>query len=174
MVGIIAGRHADAALRFHEHVVVGRRPVLALDDDVRFGKPLFDVAMPDLDVLQQVAGLVLLVDQGGIWLPSLLGAGHHRQRFVLDLDKAQRLRCDLGSICGDDGHSIAQVADLVVAQGRPVGDNQAMAVAAWHVLVGQNGVYAGQGCCLAGVDGQDPGMRVSGAQCGSIEHPGKT
>ena len=173
MVGIVAGRHADAALWLHEHVVVGGRPILTLHDDVCLGKSPIDVAMPDFDVLQQVAGLVLFVDQRGIWLSGLLGAGHHRQRFVFGLNERQGFPCNLRRVSRDDGHRVTQVADLVVAQRRPVLDDQPMPVAAGHVLVRQHGVHAGQCRCAAGVNGKNPGVRILGAQRGPVEHAGE-
>ncbi|MEJ2211151.1 MAG: hypothetical protein P8129_19210 [Anaerolineae bacterium] len=111
-----------------------------------------------------------LVDQGGVRLAGLLGAGSHRQGLVLDLDQVQRLAGDLGRVGGHHGHRVAQVADLVVAQHGPVVVDQAVSVAARHVGVGQHGAHAGQSLGLAGVDGQDAGVGIFGPQRGAVQH----
>ena len=82
VVPIIARRHPDAALGFQEHVIVRRRTILTLDDDVRLCQAACHVSLPDHHVFQQVARLPRFVHERGIRLPCARWAVHHLQRLV--------------------------------------------------------------------------------------------
>ena len=62
-----------ARLRLQEGVIQAGRPVLPLNDDIRFSEALLHIAFAHLDALEEVAAIV---DQGSVRGQSLLRRSH--------------------------------------------------------------------------------------------------
>ncbi len=138
--------------------VLAADPVQALDHDLAGG---LRVAVAQRDVPDQVAVGV----QGG-GAEGLLGVGDRVEEFVLDGDRGRGEACGVGVVGGDGGDGLAVVAHDVVGEHGPVGDPAAVGGGAGHVGVGDDGAHAGHLRGGLGVDGEDPGVGVRGAQHG--------
>src|SRR5690606_30398 len=170
---IVAGGHADGALRLKEGVLDRRRVVGPLDDHIGLFEALLDVAVAHLNVLEQVAGLPLLVDDRSVLAAGIDRVVHDAERLVLNLDEADRLFCDLRRLRRDNGDRVAHVANLVAAQAGPVLVDDAVNVLTGDILVREHGMNTGQRLRLAGVDAEDAGVRVIGTLGACIEHAGE-
>ncbi len=154
----VGARHGQSGLGADGGGVLAADPVQALDHDVAGG---FRVAVAERDVPDQVAVGV----QGG-GAEGLLGVGDRVEELVLDRDRGGGEPCGVGVVGGDGGDGLAVVAYDVVREHRPVGDPAAVRGGAGHVGVGDDGADAGHLGGGRGVDGEDPGVGVRGAQHG--------
>ena len=99
---------------------------LALDDDVRLGEALLDVALDVLEVLGEVAqrvGLLpelrrlqVVVEQGSAVLHPLRGGQDGRQDLVPDVDQGQRLLRDVRARRRDSGDGVSAVERLLIGE----------------------------------------------------------
>ncbi len=90
---VVGVEPADDDMRLDGGVLLPRRPVFTLQDQVRLLEPLRDVAQLPVDVARQVPGGVLdagrvrlVVDHGGAAVHRVLHVEHRGQHLVLDLD----------------------------------------------------------------------------------------
>ena len=114
----------------------------------------------------------LPVDQGRALGHGLLGAPHHGQLLVVHLDQSLGLRQGFRVLCGHNTHGVTQIVRDVSHgnHGVPVLFQMAHLVAAGNVGGGKHARYAGQGLGLLGVNRQDPGPGIGGADGGGVQH----
>lgn len=113
--GAEVGHHAARLDRRSGRAVVDDAP---LDDDVGLGERLVDVPAAQRPVVDLV-GAELLVDERRAVLERGLGVDHHRQRLVVDEHVFRGVDHRVLVLADDDGHGVADVADLPAGQ-RPV------------------------------------------------------
>lgn len=175
---VLAG-HGETRLGAEEGLVLHAEVVVARDDHVgarggRGGVAAHDrLAVHDVgvrDVAAVVVGAVLVdEDRAGGGGGGLVG--DERQLPVLHLDLGGGAARGLRVVGGDDRDRLAVVADLAVGEDRGVPDLQpVVAHVGGQVVVGHDGVHAGGGERLAGVDGDDLGVCDGGAQDLAPEH----
>jgi len=150
-----------------------RRTVGALHDYVRLGEALLHLAVPHLDVLDQVSAGAVRVQLRRIRLQGIARVGHRLQHLVLHIDQRQRLPCDLRRLRRHQRNRIAHVARRIRAPGkdRPVVFHQAVARVARHIGACQHRVHARQRARPLRVDPDDARVRMFAAQRRPEEHP---
>ncbi len=180
---VVGVEPADDDVRLDGGVLLARRAVLALHDEVGLLEALLDVAQLAVDVAGEVARGVLdarrvglVVDHRRAPVHRVLHVEHGRQHLVLHLDAPQRLLGDGPRVGRDGGHAVADVPDLGVEQVGVVGRRLGKRLAgrgvrdARHVLVGQHRVHAGQRLGAAGVDPRDARMGMRARQDLADQH----
>ena len=144
---VASREQAEALIR----EAVGELPVEAAYFTVPFMRnPDFVGREEDLERLHQALtgeGLV------GICPAGLLRAGNHGQWFVADVDQLDCLRGYLVRVSGKDRHCVAEVANLVVAQHRPIMEDESVPIPARYVAVREHNVDTWEAQRTAGVDG---------------------
>ncbi len=164
----VRARHSQARLGADRGRVLPADLVEALDDHLA---DRLRVAAAQRQVAEEVA-----VGVQRRRVEGLLGIGQRLQHLVLDHDRGGRQPGGVGVVGGDGGDRLTVVADHLGGQDRTVGDHPAVrravrgaALAGRQVGGGDHGVHAGDGEGGRGVDRQDPGVRVRGAQHGAPE-----
>lgn len=169
----VLGGHREPRLGAEERLVLHAEDVFAGDHDVGPGAARRDVAVDDglavHDVrVRGVRGVVVvaaLVEQGRAGGGGTGLVGDEGQFLVDHLDLGRRAAGRLGVVGGDQGDRLAVVADPAVGEGRGVLDLQAVVLhLGGQVVVGEDRVDPCLGQGLAGVDGDDAGVGVRGAQ----------
>ena len=152
--------------------VLGREDVLI--GEIRILEPLLDIAFPDLgmgdDVGPRVGGeralhLVfadVLVDQGRARLHRLERIGDLRQLFVFDIDQVDGLAGNFFACRGYRRHRFTSVANYPPGEERLVANRRAEPVR--YVLAGDHRAHPPLVARAAGIDGDNPGMRVRRTQ----------
>ena len=141
-----------------------------LDDDVRVGESLIYVAPRQCQRLaadQVTAG----VDRGGVGLQRHPRVCDEGQQLVLHSYQGQCIFGDILVIGGHRRNLVADEPDLGV-QDRHVGRDAALGGVALGYVKG--GKYRSNACklfSLAGVHGDDPGVRVRTSKYPAVEHP---
>lgn len=148
----VGTRYREARLRADGGGVLAADPVEALDDDLA-GR--VRVAVAQRDVPDQVA-----VGVQRFCLEGLLGVGHRVEYFVLDDDRRGGHARGVGVVGGDGGDGLPVVAYDLGGEHRAVGPAPAVQFGARHVLVRDDGPYAGHVPRVGGVDGEDARVRV--------------
>lgn len=154
----VGAGHGEAGLGADGGRVLAAHPVQALDDDLA---DRVRVAELQGDVPDQVA---VGVQRGRREGPLRVDDG--LQDLVLDVDGGGGEPGRVGVVGGHGGDGLAVVPDGVLGEDGAVGDAAPVHGVARDVLVGHHGPNAGQRDGLRGVDGQDAGVRVRGAQDG--------
>ncbi len=126
------------------------------------------IALDDLLVAHHVAARVQLRQRVVVRGP--LRVDDRLQYLVVDDDALQRPPRGLRVVGGDQRDRLALVAHHADGQHRLVGELQAVAVLARHVLGGQHGLHPGHRHCRADVDRLDPRVRVRAAQRRPPQH----
>ena len=96
------------------------RAVLALQDQVGLGKASLHIAIFQVIGGLEVAGSMMLVQNGGIGLGCLFGVTDHRQRFIGYLDQLEGRFGNGFAFGSDQRNSVADIAHLVMAEHRPI------------------------------------------------------
>ena len=149
VVGLLAGLVAVAALDGEEHLLVAEAEVLLVA------------------VVLKEAGIEL----GGAVGLGLLDVEHGGQDLVVDLDEADGLLAELLGLGGDEGDAVADVAQVLVADLLDRGQAlQELLGELGLVLVGDDGVDAGQGLGLRRVDVLYHGMRIGAGHQLGVQH----
>lgn len=152
----VGAGHGESGLGTDRGRVLAADAVQALDDDLAG-----DVRVPvaQRDVADQIA--VGVQRFGG---EGLLRVGDRFEDLVLDGDGRGGEPGRVGVVGGDRGDRLAVVADQVGREDRAVDDPAAVRALPGDVLVRDDGPYARHLDGGRGVDGQDPGVRVRGAE----------
>jgi hypothetical protein len=175
----VLGRDREAGLRAEERLVLHAEGVLALDDEVRAFPSGCHVAANDRLAVQdvrvrdvaEVVVVAALVDEDRVRRGRGQLVGDDREFTVLDLDLGGCAARGLRVVGGHDRDRLAVVADLAVREHRGVLDLQAVVLhVGRQVVVRHDGVDAGRREGLAGVDGDDLGVRDRGTQDLAPQH----
>lgn len=153
--------HGEPGLGADGRRVLAADPVEALDDDLAGD---VRVAEPQRDVADQIA-----VGVQRFGLERLLRVGDRLQHLVLDRDGGRGEPGGVRMVGGDRGDGLAVVADQFGREDGAVGDRASVRGVAGDVGVRDHRVDAGHRGRLGRVDGEDPGVRVRGAQYGGPE-----
>jgi len=168
------------------------RAELALDDDVGFAKPLFDVAAPQLHAVRDVgrprrafrrAPLCheVVVKNCGAGLQRIVQGHDRRQRVVDDVDERNRLPGDVERRGRDGGDRVARVEHFrvrehvvahVVELESPF-THRELRGGFGNVSPGDDGLHASQSSRATRVDRDDARVSVRAAQHRAVEHAGK-
>ena len=169
----VTRRHRQRALRLQKGVLGHRRAVRALDDDVGRGEPRLHVAVPHLDMLEQVPIGTVRVQLRRVRLQRIPRIGDRRQHLVIDADQRQRLLRDLRRLCHRQRDRVPDIACRIASarENRPVVFDQPVPRIARHVRVGQHRVHALQRTRRVGVDAANPRVGVFAAQRRPEKHP---
>jgi hypothetical protein len=159
---VLAG-HGQAGLGAEERLVLHADLVVALHGDLSLGP---GVAEADLEVPEQVA-----VGVDGRGRQGRLGVDQGLGDLVVDGDGGRGPAGGLRVVGGDRGHRLAVGADHQVGEDRLVVVLEAVGAAAPEVVVGDDGMDAGDGEGGGGVEGPDAGRGVGAAQGRAPEHP---
>lgn len=175
----VLGGDGEAGLGAEEGLVLHAEDVLALDDHVRAlagrGHVAADdrLAVEDVRVwdVAEVVVVAALVDEDRVRRGRGGLVGDDRQFAVLHLDLGGGAARGLRVVGGDDRDGLAVVADLAVGENGGVLDLQTVVPhLGRQVVVRHDGVDAGRGEGLGGVDGDDLGVGDRGAQDLAPEH----
>ena len=139
-------------------------------------KPLFHIAVPHLDVLEQVAVFAGLGGHGRVGRAGEHGVIDHRQHIVFDLDQAQRFGCNLFVVGRDNRDGIAHVAHFLAYahHHRPVEMDQAVNVLTGDVRGGQDGRSRRAALSPCGCRCEDDRVRVGRTQRAGEQHAGES
>lgn len=157
----VGSGHGEAGLGADRCRVLAADAVQALDDDLADD---LRIAVAQRDVADQVA--VGVQRLGG---ERLLRVGDRFQHLVLDGDRGSGQSGGVRVVGGDRGNRLAVVAHQVRREDGSVDDAAAVGLLAGDVLVGDDGADARHPDRARGVDGQDAGVRVRGAEHGRPE-----
>ena len=169
----VSRRHRQRALRLQKGVLGHRRTVGALDHDVRRGEPRLHVAVPHLDMLEQVPVGTVRVQLRRVRLQRIPRIRDRLQHLVIDADQRQRLLRDLRRLRHRQRNRVADVACRKGAarKDRPVVFDQPVPRVARHVRVRQHRVHALQRTRRVRVNAANPRVRVFAAQRCPEKHP---
>ena len=172
----------DGDVGFHRHVLHRRVGVLALDDPLRFGEALFDVALAALgqigDVraglrregrLDKVVAREIRMHQRRAGRERVHVVEDRRQHFVFDLDELDRRVGDRPRVGGHRRHRFAEVPDFVLGQNVLVDHVKAEPVR--EIMAGEDRAHAGQALGARHVDAANLGPRVRALLDLRVEHP---
>lgn len=118
------------------------------------------------------------VQDGSAGAHGVLGVGDMREQFVRHLDPPAALLGRLLARRDDGGDPLSDVPDRVVQDAGVVGVLGGVLVPGagvqrgGGVLMGEDGVHAGDPQRGGGVDGEDAGVRMRGAEELHVEQPG--
>lgn len=157
----VGAGHGESGLGADGCRVLAADAVQALDDDLADD---LGVAVAQRDVADQVA--VGVQRLGG---ERLLRVGDRFQHLVLDGDRGSGQPGGVRVVGGDRGDGLAVVADQVGGEDGAVDDAAPVVALAGDVLVGDDRADARHLGGGRGVDRQDAGMRVRGAEHGRPE-----
>ena len=177
-------------MRLDVTLVHGRGPEVPLDDDLRLGEPLLDVAFFEDQVRSDIARLARLlarrigeqvfVQERRARPHRLANVHHRRQQLVIDLDEPDRLRGDVRARRRDRGEGVTAVERLVpghdvaahVAEVHVAPLAQVRDAAALREIRGRDHrEHPRQRRRLARVNGLDPRVGMRTAQHLAMRHP---
>ena len=105
-----------------------------------------------------------------------LGVNHRRQRLVVDLDQVEGVLGEITVGGDDDGHRLADIADLADSDGptfdRRLDPDHQAGGGCRHVVGGQYGGHARRLARGVGADCHDAGMGMRRAQDGCLQRVG--
>ena len=173
----LAVRHREARLWPEEGLILDADVVDARHHDLalRVGIAVRDHEVPD-DVRSRVVAIAVphrrpvFVERLDLGRP--LHVGDDRELLVGDDDRLGRAARLLGVLGRDERDRLTVVADAIGGEHRLVGELEAVRLRAGNVVVGQDGVHAGQQERRAEIDLDDPRVRVRAPQRVAPEHPG--
>ena len=147
------------------------------EDAVSLGERLVDVAALVLDV-REVVRLGAVVQERRVGSERLLGVGDGRQGLVLDLDQARGVLRDVAGRRDDAGNRLADEANLLGRQHRPVVGHDLLSRQAGgdrrdvrYVFRGQHERDSLVGAGRRRVDLRHLRVGVRAAQEGRVQHP---
>ena len=147
-----------------------RGPEPPLDDKVGLGESSLDVAFAHFVVDKCV---VVAMNLGGVRPERGFGVGDDGQGFVIDLDQVQSGLGDFSGLGGDQREAVTKVADLVAGKDGLVLDDDADDSFAGDVLGSKHGFDTVQLFGFGGIDAQDAGVGMLGAEDFAPELVGK-
>ena len=188
----VLGDIGKAGVRFDIALMNGLGLELALDDDVRLGEALFDVAELEFDTLGDVGGRVrrrvnagcdhVLVQKRCVRAHRFVDVEDVRQHLILDFDELQGLLRNAGAGGRDRCNRMAFVKDFLA--GHDVAHEIAVVdqhFACRHelrrlireIIARDDSLHAGEGGGFRRINALDPRVRVRAAQNFSDELPGQ-
>jgi len=161
--GVLLDREMGAAL-VEENV---------FEDFVGFGEGFFNVAEFEGDAFVDVAFFAVIVDARFGSGESFFGIGDSGQDFVVDVDEVESLEGG-ELLAGDDGGDrIADVADVIDAEGLFVLTDGKDSVFDGEIFAGENQIDAGMGEGAGGADLSNARVGMRGAQEFAVGHAGE-
>ena len=159
--------YSQAGLGFQVGVFDGRGEILTLNNHIRLGEPLLNVALTNRDVTKQIPVLVNCWRSLG---KRLLGIFDHRQRLVFNPDEGQR-RLGLSlALRVHSGHDLAQVTHAVLGKDRLILADDAKTVPAGYVSGREHRRHARRTFGGRGVHAQQAGVGIRGTEHFGVEH----
>ena len=171
-------RHREPRLRAEERLILDPDLVDTGDGHVAFR---LGIAVPDHerahDVRTRIVPIAVAhrrpVRMERVLLGRPLGIDHRLELLVLDPDAGCRSARLLRMLGSNECDGLAEVAHALVGEHGLIGELEAVAFLARHVLVRQHRVDAGHADRLRDVDRDDARVRVRAPQRVAPQHPGR-
>ena len=140
-----------------------------LDDHIRLRETVFDVAVADRDVLDEIV-LGVIVNHRSARDHRLVRIKYRRKQLVFDLDFFDSFARRGQRLGGDRSDLLADITHLVARHDRLVGDEHAESILPWHVGTGDDPLDAHYRFGVRGVDRNDARVRMRAAQNLHMQH----
>ncbi len=164
---LVAEPFGDAGIAADRSVLLAVICYVAFGDDLGFRSSLRRVAPGDHI---GVAHITLDADLRGFWPHRQFHVDDMRQQLVLDLDERQRPPGDLLGSRGNGADLVADKADGAVEHLAPPVEPGGLPIVLRHVVMGYDADHAGKCLGPAGVDPDDPRVRVRTAKDLAMRH----
>ena len=145
------------------------RLVGLLDDDVGSGEALFDITLPNRNMLYEITRRVVVYD-GRPFDHGFVGIKHRRKHLVFDADLCNRPPCRGEILRGNGNDRLSDIANLVARHHRLIAHEDAKSILAGDIGGGDDPLDARYRCRVGDVDRYDARMRVRASQHLHMQH----